>query len=628
MRASSSPPASSAQRSVTSTPVARATPRARRRRCGPRARSQARSRPARPRPGRRASPACRARGAAASVTATSRPPAVRTRVTPPSGSCATTRPGQQVLDPGLLGLARAGGRPEQRRRRARGLDAPVAQQQRVACDGERLADVVGDVEAGQRPLVAHAQQPGQHALPQAHVERGERLVEQQQARPGGERAGERDALPLAAGERAGAAAEQRPELERVDRGVDGRGGRRARRSGRCPRRSGAGRAPRPAARSRRAGAPGRARRRARCRAAVSPADRDPPARAGRRPAIASSSDVLPAPDGPITAVTPAGSVAHTRSSKRGSGSVRSISTAAVTGSPPGRAGLRGPRRESHSADHSAANASATVQPASTTARSSRPACASWKMASASVCVRPGMLPATRIVAPNSPSAREKASTAPARTPRQASGSVTRKKADTGPQPSVRARPTSRGSTSSNAVRAERTSSGNDITAVARTTAFQVKTTSTPWRGEPAAERAVAAEQLEQREADRGRRQHERQRQQRVECAAPGPAVAGEQKRRGDARHEHQSVAVAAICRVKTTTRRSSAGTRYVRRQRLEAEPLEDGARLGRAQVLEEGAGGGPGAGEERRRRRRCAAPRPPAPRSATRTRVESAASVA
>ena len=49
----------------------------------------------------------------------------------------------------------------------------------------------------------------------------------------------------------------------------------------------------------------------------------------------------------------------------------------------------------------------------------------------------------------------------------------------GPQPSVRAMPTSRGSTSSNAVRAERTSSGNDMTAVAITTAFQVNTTSMP-----------------------------------------------------------------------------------------------------------------------------------------------------
>ena len=120
-----------------------------------------------------------------------------------------------------------------------------------------------------------------------------------------------------------------------------------------------------------------------------------------------------------------------------------------------------------------------MTPARTAARSSLPIWLSWKIASASVRVRPGMLPATITVAPNSPSARANARTVPARTPRQARGSVTRKNAAAGAQPSVRPRPTSRGSTPSNAVRAERTSSGNDMTAVASTTAFHVNTTSMP-----------------------------------------------------------------------------------------------------------------------------------------------------
>ena len=79
-------------------------------------------------------------------------------------------------------------------------------------------------------------------------------------------------------------------------------------------------------------------------------------------------------------------------------------------------------------------------------------------------------------------------------PRQASGSVTRRKAAKGPQPSVRASPTRRGSTSSKAVRAERTSSGNDITAIASTTAFQVKTTTMPWLASqpPSGERRPSA----------------------------------------------------------------------------------------------------------------------------------------
>ena len=61
-----------------------------------------------------------------------------------------------------------------------------------------------------------------------------------------------------------------------------------------------------------------------------------------------------------------------------------------------------------------------------------------------------------------------------------------------------------------------------MTAVASTTAFQVKTTSTPRAASQAAERAVAAEELEQREAHRGRGQDEGQREERLEGAAPGP----------------------------------------------------------------------------------------------------------
>ena len=47
----------------------------------------------------------------------------------------------------------------------------------------------------------------------ARVERGERLVEQQQARLHQERAADRDALALAAGQRAGPALEQMADTE-------------------------------------------------------------------------------------------------------------------------------------------------------------------------------------------------------------------------------------------------------------------------------------------------------------------------------------------------------------------------------------------------------------------------------
>src|SRR5262245_38709196 len=58
------------------------------------------------------------------------------------------------------------------------------------------------------------------------------------------------------------------------------------------------------------------------------------------------------------------------------------------------------------------------------------------MPTASVRVRPGILPATTIVAPNSPSARVNPSSAPARMLREASGSVTVVKTRQGRAPSV------------------------------------------------------------------------------------------------------------------------------------------------------------------------------------------------
>ena len=60
------------------------------------------------------------------------------------------------------------------------------------------------------------------------------------------------------------------------------------------------------------------------------------------------------------------------------------------------------------------------------------------MPTASVRVRPGIAPAIMIVAPNSPSARENPSTAPAAMPRDASGSVIVRRMRNDPAPSVAA----------------------------------------------------------------------------------------------------------------------------------------------------------------------------------------------
>src|SRR5450830_13930 len=108
------------------------------------------------------------------------------------------------------------------------------------------------------------------------------------------------------------------------------------------------------------------------------------------------------------------------------------------------------------------------------ATSSWPACTASYTATDSVCVLPGMLPATISVAPNSPSARTKPSSTPARMPRQASGKVTRKKIAISEMPSTRAACSSCPSTASKAARAGLKTRGKATTVEAMTAPCQVK----------------------------------------------------------------------------------------------------------------------------------------------------------
>jgi hypothetical protein len=83
-------------------------------------------------------------------------------------------------------------------------------------------DFVGgmaDVDQRDVQLVAQALQPGQEFLLAGMVERGQRLVHQQQARRREQGAGDRHALLLAAGKPVGQAVEQRAEAEQVDDGI-------------------------------------------------------------------------------------------------------------------------------------------------------------------------------------------------------------------------------------------------------------------------------------------------------------------------------------------------------------------------------------------------------------------------
>ena len=83
---------------------------------------------------------------------------------------------------------------------------------------ERLLLVVGDVDEGDADLLLQRDQLELHALLELRIERGQRLVEQQQLRPVDQRARHGDALALAAGELVRVAllhAEQRHVFERL-----------------------------------------------------------------------------------------------------------------------------------------------------------------------------------------------------------------------------------------------------------------------------------------------------------------------------------------------------------------------------------------------------------------------------
>jgi hypothetical protein len=101
------------------------------------------------------------------------------------------------------------------------------------------------------------------------------------------------------------------------------------------------------------------------------------------------------------------------------------------------------------------------------------------MDSGTVWVLPGILPASMSVAPNSPSARAKARTSPARMPLRARGSVTSIAVRHSERPSVKAAFSSSRSTEAMAAAAVRTRSGKAITVAAMAAAYQVNATVKP-----------------------------------------------------------------------------------------------------------------------------------------------------
>ena len=114
------------------------------------------------------------------------------------------------------------------------LHAPVVHDHDAIGQLQRLLLVVGDKQAGDVQLVVKPQQPAAQVLAHLRVERAKRLVEQQHLRAHGQRPGQRDALPLSAGQLRGIARRQAVELhelQQVAHLLANGGFRRARRPG-------------------------------------------------------------------------------------------------------------------------------------------------------------------------------------------------------------------------------------------------------------------------------------------------------------------------------------------------------------------------------------------------------------
>ena len=137
-------------------------------------------------------------------------------------------------------------------------------------------------------------------------------------------------------------------------------------------------------------------------------------------------------------------------------------------------------------------------------------CRASKTASGSVCVRPWRLPANVIVAPNSPSARAHASTAPATSCGRSNGSTTWRSRKPGEAPSVAAASSYRSSIDRSPASTARMTSGIDTNAAATTAPAVLNVSWMPAVVQEPAHEAAPPERGEQPDAGHDRRQHERQ----------------------------------------------------------------------------------------------------------------------
>ena len=107
-------------------------------------------------------------------------------------------------------------------RRADLLDPAAVEDGQAVAHRERLLLVVGHVDERDADLLLDGLELDLHLLAELEVERAERLVEEQDARPVDERAGERDPLALAARQLAGLALVVALEADHPERLGDAR----------------------------------------------------------------------------------------------------------------------------------------------------------------------------------------------------------------------------------------------------------------------------------------------------------------------------------------------------------------------------------------------------------------------
>ena len=138
----------------------------------------------------------------------------------PAPCTSTSRTLAEPRKPATYAVSRRG---VDRLRRADLLDQAVAHHGEPVGHGQRLLLVVGDVDERDADRLLERLELELQVLAQLGVQRTERLVEQQHRRVEHERAGERDALLLAAGELAGPALGVVGHLHQLERLADPRG---------------------------------------------------------------------------------------------------------------------------------------------------------------------------------------------------------------------------------------------------------------------------------------------------------------------------------------------------------------------------------------------------------------------